>query len=215
MMNNFYVRKHSMQNEKLDAWKQQMAEFRFPRWNELPEINLYMDQVVGYLNQKLSALYGADGDIGGVAVTATMINNYVKQRIISAPVKKRYDRACVSALIVLFCAKQIMSIGMTGTLLARCRWDEHPEIAYDRFCDIFEAVLHITVSGGGYESIMSGLSGEERVVMAAAVAFANKLFAETLLLLDTDAPEDGKPAPTGDESSAPDTAPATSNASET
>ena len=39
--------------QRLQLWKDQIAAFTFPRWQELPEIDLYMDQVVGYLSQKL------------------------------------------------------------------------------------------------------------------------------------------------------------------
>jgi len=82
----------NQQNEKLQQWKNQISSFLFPRWNELPEVDLYMDQVVGYLSQKLSVFYDTEDEDSGKMITATMINNYVKQRIIAAPVKKRYDR---------------------------------------------------------------------------------------------------------------------------
>ena len=48
--------------DKLQLWRDQIAAFTFPRWNELPEIDLYMDQVVGYLSQKLSVFYDNDDD---------------------------------------------------------------------------------------------------------------------------------------------------------
>ena len=87
------------ETDRLQAWCDQIAAFTFPRWQELPEIDLYMDQVVGYLSQKLAVFYDTDDDRR--SITATMINNYVKQKIIPPPVKKRYGRDAVSALMVL------------------------------------------------------------------------------------------------------------------
>lgn len=170
-----------MQNEKLDVWKAQISAFHFPRWEELPEVDLYMDQVVGYLNQKLSVFCGADETETGQYITPTMINNYVKQKIIAAPVKKRYDRTCLSALIVLFCAKQVLSIGMTGTLIACCRWREDPVCAYNRFCQIFEDVIHDTVSGTQTHMQTAKKSAEDDMLTATAIAFINKNYVEKLL----------------------------------
>lgn len=170
-----------MQNEKLDVWKAQISAFHFPRWEELPEVDLYMDQVVGYLNQKLSVFCGADETETGQYITPTMINNYVKQKIIAAPVKKRYDRTCLSALIVLFCAKQVLSIGMTGTLIACCRWQEDPVCAYNRFCQIFEDVIHDTVSGTQNRMQTAKKSMEDDMLTATAIAFINKNYVEKLL----------------------------------
>ena len=170
----------NQQNEKLQQWKNQISSFLFPRWNELPEVDLYMDQVVGYLSQKLSVFYDTEDEDSGKMITATMINNYVKQRIIAAPVKKRYDRSCVSALIVLFCLKQVLSIGSSGAVIAQCRWNEDPAGAYDRFCHIFETVLHRTVSENKcFEQDVDVDS--DPCLSAVAIAFTNKLYAEKII----------------------------------
>lgn len=179
-----------MQNEKTEAFRQRICSFHFPRWNELPEIDLYMDQVVGYLGGKLSVFTDGETD---TAITSTMINNYVKQKIISAPVKKRYDRACVASMIVLYCAKQVLSIGMTGRLLASLRDADAPAAPYDRFCRIFETVLYGTVSDASDAAVLADLRREDPLLTAVAVAFANKLYAETLIGA-VSAPEDAQSA---------------------
>lgn len=170
--------------EKLQLWRDQIAAFSFPRWNELPEIDLYMDQVVGYLSQKLSVFYDNNDDRR--SITATMINNYVKQKIIAPPVKKRYGRAALSALMVLFCAKQVLSIGHSGLLIAESRGgseqnDEAAAAFYDRFCRIFEEVLHRTVAEDTDSSYLAQLCGEDRVLAVTAAAFANQIYAERML----------------------------------
>ena len=177
--------------DKLQLWREQIASFTFPRWQELPEIDLYMDQVVGYLSQKLAVFYGTDDDCRGI--TATMINNYVKQKIVPPPVKKRYGREAVSALMVLFCAKQVLSIGLCGALITQCRakasvsdGDTAASAFHNRFCHVFEEVLHHTVAGDEAFSCLGVLREEDCTLTAAAVAFANQIYAERLILQKMD-----------------------------
>ena len=60
-----------------------------PRWEELPDMDLYMDQVVTLLNEYLKPFHAKDQE---KMVTSTMINNYVKHGIVSPPVKKKYTK---------------------------------------------------------------------------------------------------------------------------
>jgi len=187
---------------RLDDWTAQIAAFTFPRWQELPEIDLYMDQVVGYLSQKLAVFYDAE-DAEAKGITATMINNYVKQRVIASPVKKRYNRAAVSALMVLFCVKQVLPIGLCGTLISRClaqTQTDDPALFHDRFCHVFEEVLHHTVAEDEDPAYLAALRREDCTLTTAAVAFANRIYAEKLLVLGAE-PEnnDNEKEPTSNE----------------
>ncbi len=175
------------ETDRLQQWCGQIADFSFPRWHELPEIDLYMDQVVGYLSQKLAVFYDTDDDRR--SITATMINNYVKQKIIPPPVKKRYGRAAVSALMVLFCVKQVLTIGLCGALITQClaevsdqEGEDAAQVCHDRFCHVFETVLHHTVAGDDAFSCLSALREEDSTLTTAAVAFANQIYAERMIL---------------------------------
>ena len=55
-----------------------MKNYTFPKWTELPEIDLYMDQVITYINEKLKDTYFYDEKF----ITKAMINNYVKTGIV-------------------------------------------------------------------------------------------------------------------------------------
>ncbi len=183
-----------MQMEALDMFRQRICAFRFPRWTELPEIDLYMDQVVGYLSGKLAVF---TDDASDTAITSTMINNYVKQKIIPAPIKKRYDRRCVAAMMMLYCAKQVLSIGMTGKLLASFPSSDEPAVGYDRFCRIFETVLSGTVTEDADAAVLAELRREDPLMTSVAVAFSNKLYAETLIrcMDETQEPQMAEPEP--------------------
>ena len=71
--------------EKMDKF----LNFHCPRYDELPSIDLYLDQVISILSDTLDDLYPEDED---KVITGTMINNYVKCRAIEPPNKKKYSK---------------------------------------------------------------------------------------------------------------------------
>lgn len=62
-------------NNSVAAWSAGLAAQRLPRWDELPDIDLYLDQVLTLLDKYLGPFLPENG---GHALTASMINNYVK-----------------------------------------------------------------------------------------------------------------------------------------
>ncbi|MBQ9921517.1 MAG: DUF1836 domain-containing protein [Clostridia bacterium] len=66
----------------IDLNTKEILEFHLPRWDELPEIELYMDQVVYTLEKKLEIFAE---DESQKIITSTMINNYVKQKVVKPP----------------------------------------------------------------------------------------------------------------------------------
>ncbi|MBQ5797273.1 MAG: DUF1836 domain-containing protein [Firmicutes bacterium] len=65
--------------------KNVLADFKLPHWNDLPAIPLYLDQVLSLVDEWLGPYLSSEGK---PIMTKTMINNYVKQKFIPAPVKK-------------------------------------------------------------------------------------------------------------------------------
>ena len=65
-----------------------VTKFHIPRWNELPNIDLYMDQVLNYIENSLKDYIKSDEKF----LTKTMINNYVKQGILQPPTNKKYNK---------------------------------------------------------------------------------------------------------------------------
>ena len=101
-------------NNSVAAWSAGLAAQRLPRWDELPDIDLYLDQVLTLLDKYLGPFLPENG---GHALTASMINNYVKLRIVPAPVKKRYGRVQLAYLLVIGLLKQVLPIPDVKTLL--------------------------------------------------------------------------------------------------
>ncbi len=98
-----------------------------PAWGELPDLELYMDQVVTYLKRQLAAF--VDNPSGNL-ITPSVINNYVKAGVAPRPIKKKYGRSQLSALTMACFLKGVMPSQSIKTLVMR---DGHaPDEAYHR-----------------------------------------------------------------------------------
>lgn len=105
------------------------SSFSYPKWEELPELDLYLDQVLLYVNQVCKSTI-SHRDKG---LTASMINNYVKHGYISKPSKKKYQKHQVARLIAITTLKTVFSIQeITDTLNALRGQAESPQL-YDKF----------------------------------------------------------------------------------
>ncbi len=83
---------------------QALRSFRLPRWEAFPDIDVYMDQLVVLINRYLAPLSSSEGK----SVTASMINNYVKMRIMPPPVKKKYNRPHLAYLVIICLLKDAL-----------------------------------------------------------------------------------------------------------
>lgn len=82
---------------------------------DIPNIDLYMDQVTTFMESKLKSTvrYPEEGKI----LTKTMINNYAKNNLLPPPVKKKYSKEHMILLIFIYYYKGILSINDIQTLL--------------------------------------------------------------------------------------------------
>ena len=117
-----------------------MKNYTFPKWIELPEIDLYMDQVITYINEKLKDTYFYDEKF----ITKAMINNYVKTGIVHPPVKKHYTKSHLAYFLVLTILKRCYSMQQITSLLHiyTNMKDSTIEQAYDLFISRFEDSLN-------------------------------------------------------------------------
>lgn len=114
--------------------------FKLPRWDDLPSIDLYLDQVLSLLDEYLGEYLEVDGK---KIMTKTMINNYVKQKYLRAPVNKKYDRFAVASLFVIAILKPVYTIEEISKLIKLSARVAGPETGYNQFCDYIEqAVMH-------------------------------------------------------------------------
>ncbi len=121
--------------------------FHIPRWIELPNVEQYLEQVVKLINSCLSPylffnINSSKED--NCLLTKTMINNYVKNDLIEAPIKKQYSKLQIAKLFVICVLKQVYSMQDIKTLIEIALKDSTIENAYDKFCNLFEEALRCT-----------------------------------------------------------------------
>lgn len=112
-----------------------IASQRLPRWHELPDFALYMDQVLALIDRHLGGYPGFEEK----GLTASMVNNYVKLGVMPPPVKKKYDRTHLACLIMICILKASLPIAAIQRLIAHERETASEEQVYDAFCGMFEA----------------------------------------------------------------------------
>ena len=85
-----------------------LAGFSVTQADEIPKIDLYMDQVLTFLGERLRrTARKSDAD---KLLTKTMVNNYVKNKVMIPPVKKKYGRDHILLLMVIYYMKSFLSI---------------------------------------------------------------------------------------------------------
>ena len=105
--------------------------FSYPKWEELPNIDLYLDQVLLYVNQVCAPSFSQKEK----GLTASMVNNYVKHGYITKPEKKKYQRKQIARLIAITTLKSVFSIQEIAQTLNTLHTDTNSEGLYNAFVD--------------------------------------------------------------------------------
>ena len=155
-----------------------IMKIHIPRWNELPEIDLYLDQVVNYLERYLTQ-YSVNKE--DKIITKTMINNYVKQGIMPAPEKKRYSRAHIAYLMVICILKQVYSISDIGKLISLTIQYFEISKAYNRFCANLEISVKNVFTRKQFPNI-ERMTEEQYLLKNVVQSVADKLYVEMKFL---------------------------------
>lgn len=123
-----------MQNDRLS--RAGLAAYAPPAWDQLPDLGLYMDQVITYMERQCRTLYPVAGSI----LTPSMVNNYVKCGLVKRPVGKKYDRAQLAQLMMLCILKQVASLEEMKLLMTPPPGEDMQGL-YAAFCKTQENVF--------------------------------------------------------------------------
>ena len=159
--------------------KQQISnsikDFRMPRYNEIPNVGLYLEQVTKYICEHLAPLQEN-------AITGSMISNYVKKGLLSNPVKKQYNREQIAYLIFIAIAKNVMSLDGLINFIALQKRTYSLQTAYNYFCDQFEATLFFTAEVNDTMDIVGeDTADEKKLLFSCIVAVTQKIYLEKCL----------------------------------
>lgn len=97
----------------IETFTQQIKSSGIIEIEDIPNIDLYMDQVTTFMDKALERYKRYDED---KILTKTMINNYTKAKIFPAPIKKKYSRTHLMLLIMIYHLKSVLSIRDIGIL---------------------------------------------------------------------------------------------------
>lgn len=111
--------------DELKALKEGLETQRPAQWEDLPDIALYMDQVVGYMSRQLMEC--GEGD----RLTSAMVNNYIKDGLLPRAEGKRYNRVHLAYLTAICAMKQVLPVRDAGLLAEAETGDERA--MYERF----------------------------------------------------------------------------------
>ncbi len=117
------------------------VEKKAPVLSDFPDIELYMDQVLSVLEKMLSPFFPEEK-----CITSTMINNYVKQKLIPPPESKRYGKNQLTRLFMICILKSVLQLSEIARLLASLEAKRNPEEVYLLFCQQFDRALSAVFS---------------------------------------------------------------------
>lgn len=120
------------------VWSKEIRTSSAMEWNRLPEIYLYMDQVLTFMNKQLRLYAREDGE---ALLTSSMINNYVKVGVLPRPEQKKYSRDHLAVLLVICMLKQVLSIQDIDSLIRTLLRDASRCEMYNRFCEAQSAAM--------------------------------------------------------------------------
>ena len=98
--------------QDINEYIKKVEAHTLPRWEQLPDFELYMDQVISLMQKYLEPYILKDDTL-----TPSMINNYVKMEALPAPIKKRYSKEHISRLIIICLFKRQFAIPTISSII--------------------------------------------------------------------------------------------------
>ncbi len=158
-----------------------IEKIHIPRWEELPNVDLYMDQILTFINSSLSEYinFSEDEDKNKI-LTKTMINNYVKNNILEPPVKKKYSKTQCAKLFVICILKQVFSMNEIFSLINIALESTDISHAYNSFCSLFEEAVISIFEKKEFSKVDS--SNENRYLLKAVLLSCSyKIYVQNLI----------------------------------
>jgi len=108
----------------------EIARYKPVPWDQIPDLGLYMDQVITFIARVYEPLYG---ETTKSYLSAPMINNYVKNKLIPRPTGKKYSRLQIAMLIMIVALKRVCMMEDIREML-RAEGEEEVRRLYELFC---------------------------------------------------------------------------------
>ncbi len=180
----------SLVAHKLLRWDKFITDYHLPEWNSIPDFGLYMDQVIVLLEQYLSFIPTPAGAKEHIVTSAT-INNYVRLKIMPAPVKRKYHRVHIAYLVMILTMKQSLSISDVQKVIPPMDSSEDKVLSvyedysekFRRLALFFNQQVQSAAEGVRSTEQSSDNAVELLVIESALIAGFSKILAEKLIRL--------------------------------
>jgi len=121
--------------EELKQLKDRLEQERPVAWNDLPDIALYMDQVISYMPRQLINFKEEE------LLTSAMVNNYIKDGLVPRADGKRYGPIHLGYLTAVCAMKKVLSVKDMKAMLDSVPDSKEPEAIYNYFNRALDAAL--------------------------------------------------------------------------
>lgn len=180
----------SLVAHKLLRWDKFITDYHLPEWNSIPDFGLYMDQVIVLLEHYLSFIPTPAGAKEHIVTSAT-INNYVRLKIMPAPVKRKYHRVHIAYLVMILTMKQSLSISDVQKVIPPMDSSEDEVLSvyedysekFRRLALFFNQQVQSAAEGVRSTEQSSDNAVELLVIESALIAGFSKILAEKLIRL--------------------------------
>ena len=161
-----------MKQETKNRISRSIQDFRMPRYSEIPNVGLYLEQTTKYICEQLAPLQEN-------AITGSMISNYVKKGLVSNPVKKQYNRDQIAYLMFIALAKSVLSLDNLTVFIRLQQKTYSTERAYAYLCDEFENTLQYVFGlKRELESVGIDSTDEKFMLRSTIITIAHKIYLE-------------------------------------
>ncbi|MFV0518214.1 MAG: DUF1836 domain-containing protein [Aminipila sp.] len=161
--------------EELKKLKELLKEERPNNWEDIPDIDLYMDQVLSYMKRQHIGLES------GESLTSAMVNNYIKKEVLPRAKGKRYERTHIAYLTAICLFKQVLSVDAAKDLLDNQLKVADIKTFYEKYCTKLDGIY--TEVANKIQEDMTKEDISEIVLELAISSYAQKIACEKLLEL--------------------------------
>ncbi len=158
---------------EMDRGSFDAEKFTLPKYTELPEMGLYLEQMLAVVNGRL-------GPILAEPVTGAMISNYIKNGAVPSPVSKKYMRVHICYIMVTCMMKQVFTIQQITQFFEIQRVNYPLDVAFNFFCaELLNALKEaFNFTGNALPSIETQRTIQTMLVRSIVLSVANKICVE-------------------------------------
>jgi len=153
-----------------DELSVKICNVRMPRYEQLPNVGLYLEQTTKYINQILAPF-------GCIEITGSMIRNYVKMGLVKNPIKKAYYADHIAHLLSITILKMVLPLENIRKMFELQEEVYTDDVAYDYFCMELENMIFFRFGlSDAVKEVGETISLEKEMLRSAIIAISHIIY---------------------------------------